>query len=96
MSLPLYEIRFAVEAWLRPQQPQKKWDKEQQAQQTARRNQASEIPTRSSEIAAVAYVPVVGLHDVSSAATAHVCQATWTATSAAGIASWTIAVHDCR
>merc|ERR1712157_138824 len=81
ISLPLCETRLAI-VWQRSrrptQQPQKKWDQEQQAQKTARRNQASEISARSNniEIAATADVLVCGLLNVISLAMAHVSQRT--------------------
>merc|ERR1711920_8807 len=89
-GLPLCEARFAV-VWKRSrcpaQQPQKKWDQEQQAQKTASRDQASEISTGSREIAATADILVRSLLDVVSLATAHVRQRTLTVSSTADAAS---------
>merc|ERR1719189_704890 len=89
-GLPLCEASFAV-VWQRSrcpaQQPQKKWDQEQQAQKTASRDQASEISTGSREIAATADILVRSLLDVVSLATAHVRQRTLTVSSTADAAS---------
>jgi len=91
-SLPLRETGIAIVGWrslCAAQQPQKKGDQEQQAQKTARRNQASEISTGSNniEIAATADVLVCSLLDVISLTMAHISQRTPTATSTADTAS---------
>merc|ERR1719410_2833310 len=67
--------------------PQKKWDEQQQAQQTARRDQAGEVSARSSEVTSTADILVSRLLDVISLASAHVSQCTLTATPAANTTS---------